>query len=135
VSGWNSPFTEAIGPGSMKVLLDECLPKRFSDELMGYETATVPMMGWAGVKNGALLSLIAEHFNVFVTIDGGLEYQQRLENLPFGIIVLHAASNKIEDLRPLTPEILRVLAQIQPGKLAHVPASAAGARNTAGGIP
>ena len=118
----------------MKVLLDECLPKRLSNELTGHETATVPMMGWAGVKNGELLGLIAAHFNVFVTIDGGLEYQQRLMNLPFGIIVLHAPSNKIEDLRPLVPEILRVLAQMQPGKLAHVPALAESAGNATGSV-
>lgn len=105
----------------MKVLLDECLPKRLSDELTGHEILTVPLMGWAGVKNGDLLRLIAAHFDVFLTMDGGLEYQQRLENLPFGIIVLHAPTNKIEDLRPLAPEILRVLAQIKPGELARVP--------------
>ena len=112
----------------MKVLLDECLPKRFSKELTGHETITAPMMGWAGVKNGELLELIAAHFDVFVTIDGGLEYQQRLKNVPFGIIVLHAPTNKIEDLRPLAPEILRVLAKIQPGELAHVPGLESGVR-------
>jgi len=119
----------------MKVLLDECLPKRLSDELTGYETATVPMMGWAGVKNGKLLGLIAMHFDVFVKIDGGIEFQQRLENLPFSIIILHAHTNKIEDLRPLAPEILRVLAQIQPGELAHVPALEPGAGREAGSTP
>lgn len=79
------------------------------------------MMGWAGVKNGKLLELIAARFDAFVTVDGSLEYEQRLGLLSFGIIVLHAPTNKIEDLRPLAPEILRVLARIRPGELAHVP--------------
>jgi hypothetical protein len=122
----------------MKVLLDECLPKRLTTELTGHKTASVPMMGWAGVKNGELLRLIASNFDVFVTIDGGLEYQHRLENLSFGIIVLHAPTNKIEDLRILAPEILRVLARIQPGELVHVPGSDTGAKTRmpwgAGGI-
>jgi len=91
-------------------------------------------MGWAGVKNGKLLELIAAHFDVFVTIDGGIEYQQRLENLPFGIIILHAPTNNIEDLRPLAPEILRVLAQIRPGQLAHVPRLETGENAGTGGI-
>jgi predicted nuclease of predicted toxin-antitoxin system len=118
----------------MKVLLDECLPKRLSRELAGHEAVTVFMMGWAGVKNGKLLELIAAHFDVFVTIDGGLEDQQRLENPPFGIIVLHAPTNKIEDPRPLAPEILRVLARIRHGELAHVPALEADARSGSAGV-
>ena len=120
-NGWTSPLTEPAALGSIKVLLDECLPKRLSSELAGHETVTVPMMGWAGVKNGKLLELIAARFDAFVTVDGSLEYEQRLGLLSFGIIVLHAPTNKIEDLRPLAPEILRVLARIRPGELAHVP--------------
>ena len=58
----------------MKVLLDECLPKRLKLELRGHEASTVQEMGWAGVKNGALMSLIqTAGFQVFLTIDGSFE--------------------------------------------------------------
>ena len=53
----------------MKVILDECLPKRLISELPGYEVVTVPMVGWAGVKNGELLRKIDGHYDAFLTVD------------------------------------------------------------------
>jgi len=71
----------------MKVLLDECLPRRLKRELSPHQVFTVPEMGWAGVKNGALLRLIqTAAFDVFVTIDGNLEYQQNLKQAHLAII-------------------------------------------------
>lgn len=77
-------------------------------------------MGWAGVKNGALLALAAPVFDVFVTIDTNLKYQQNLASLGLAIIVLHALSNDISDLRPLAPTILKALDSIQPGQVIEV---------------
>ena len=75
----------------MKVLLDECLPRRLKRGLSPHQVFTVPEMGWAGVKNGALLRLIqTAAFDVFVTIDGNLEYQQNLKQANLAIIVLCA---------------------------------------------
>lgn len=76
----------------MRLLLDECLPRRLKRILRPHEALTVPEMGWAGAKNGALLKLIqAAGFDVFVTGDGSMQYQQNLRNLNFAIIVLHAS--------------------------------------------
>lgn len=100
----------------MKVLLDECLPRRLKRELREYDVATVPEMGWAGIKNGALLRLIqTAGIEVFVTIDGNLTYQQNLKDTRLTIIVLKAPDNTIETLRPLVPRILTALQSINPG--------------------
>jgi hypothetical protein len=90
----------------MKVLLDECLPKRLKRELPGHDVARVQEMGWAGIKNGALIHLIqAADFEAFVTIDGNLEYQQNLRAINFAIIVLGAPDNTFDTLRPLMPQV------------------------------
>ncbi len=62
----------------MRVLLDECLPRRLKADLAGHEATTVPEAGWAGTKNGDLLQLAAARFDAFVTIDQGLAFQQNL---------------------------------------------------------
>ena len=111
----------------MRVLLDECLPRRLARELSGHEVATVPQAGWAGLRNGQLLSVIGNDWDVFVTIDGGLEWQQSLRGRPFAVVVLSSVSNRIEDLRPLLPELARVLEQARPGTVWRVPAASASA--------
>jgi hypothetical protein len=63
----------------MKVLLDECIPRKFKNSLLGHDCRTVPEIGYAGTKNGALLSVAeSKGFDVFLTIDKGLEYEQNL---------------------------------------------------------
>lgn len=93
----------------MKILLDECLPRRLKQSLTGHTVFTVPEKGWAGTKNGALLRLAASEFEVFITIDKNLQYQQNLKEAPLPVIVLMAADNKIETLLPLIPKLLDVL--------------------------
>lgn len=63
----------------MRILLDECLPRKLKKDLIGHDVLTVPEMGWRGVKNGELLRRAKNSFDVFVTIDQGLQYQQNLE--------------------------------------------------------
>ena len=107
----------------MLVLLDECLPQRLRHELPDHEGTTVRRLGWAGTKNGALLRLIGEAgFAAFVTIDKGIEFQQRVAALPFGGVALRAHTNDIVDLRPLMPQVLTVLPLLRPGQLVRVPA-------------
>ncbi len=60
----------------MRVLLDECLPRKLKREVQGHDVTTVPEMGWAGKKNGDLLRLAAPHFEAFVTMDQGIRFQQ-----------------------------------------------------------
>lgn len=107
----------------MNVLLDECLPRKLKRELPGHQVTTVPEMGWAGIKNGVLLRLIqGAPLDVFVTIDGNLQYQQKLRDVTLAIIVLKAPDNTFETLRPLAPKILTVLANIPPGDIVRVEA-------------
>ena len=98
----------------MRILLDEDLPRRLCVLLEGHDATTVQRCGWAGVKNGKLLALAASRFDVFVTMDQNLDYQQNLIKLPIALLVVAARSNRIEHLRPLLPEILRELDRIVP---------------------
>ena len=87
----------------MRLLLDECVPKKLKNELPGHEVSTVLEMGWAGVKNGLLLGRAAERFDVLITTDQNVEHQQNLSELDLGILVLIALRNDIDLLRPLMP--------------------------------
>lgn len=104
----------------MRLLLDECLPRALVRALAGHEVKTVPQMGWASVKNGALLALAEAQFEVFVTIDGGLEFQQNLARFRIAIVALRAKSNRLADVLPLVPEILAALPLCRPGAVAVV---------------
>ncbi len=105
----------------MKVLLDECLPKRLKRELPDHDVLRVQEMGWAGIKNGALLRFIkSADFDVFVTIDGNLEYQQNLRAIRFAIIVLSAPDNTFDTLNPLMPKVVEALKTIKASEVVHV---------------
>jgi predicted nuclease of predicted toxin-antitoxin system len=103
----------------MHILIDECLPRKLKRELPDHEVATVQEMGWSGVKNGALLRKMTGQFDVFVTIDGNLEYQQNLSKAKIAVIVLKALNSKIESLLPLMPAVREKLSQLQPGEIAR----------------
>ncbi|MGI4790722.1 MAG: hypothetical protein ACRYFS_17975, partial [Janthinobacterium lividum] len=74
----------------MKLLLDECLPRKLKRGLPGHDVKTVPEMGWAGTENGELLPLIESVFEAFITIDGNMRYQQKMTGRSFALIVLVA---------------------------------------------
>ena len=97
----------------MRILLDESLPRRLSRELAGHSVRTVSEVGWSSVENGELLRRAAGQFDVFVTADQNLQFQQNLGALPLTVITLVARTNKLEDLRPLVPELLKRLATLQ----------------------
>ena len=104
----------------MRVLLDECAPRRLQRELPGHDVRTDAEMGWGGVKNGALLQRAAAEFDVFLTVDQNVRYQQNLSALPIPVIVLIAASNDIDVLRLLMPKVRELLPNIQAGRLYEV---------------
>ena len=104
----------------MRLLLDECVPKRLKRELQGHEIQTVPEAGWAGVKNGALLRVADGLFEVILTVDQGIQYQQNLTGLHIGVLIMVAPSNDIDDLRPLLPLVMEALGQVQPGQIIRV---------------
>ena len=72
----------------MKLLLDECIDRKFAQEFVGYEIKIVPQMGWAGIKNGQLLALAEVEFDVFITVDRNLSFQQNLSQFNIAVIVL-----------------------------------------------
>ena len=104
----------------MKVLLDECLPRKLKRHFSAHDVATVPEMGWAGVKNGKLLRLAESAFDVFVTIDSGIQYQQNLLTVQIGVVVLMSSDNTIETLQSLVPSMLKAIDSIQPGQIVRV---------------
>lgn len=104
----------------MRILLDEDLPRRLGKYLVGHYAETVPRCGWAGVKNGRLLALAATRFDVFLTMDQNLEFQQNLATLPVAVLVIDAVSNRIKHLEPLVPELLAAIENVQPKTLRHV---------------
>ena len=104
----------------MRILLDESLPIEVRSELAGHEVRTVREEGWSGLKNGELLARATDQFDVVLTADRNLQYQQNLDRLPAAVVVLAAKSNRIEDLRPLIPRVLGMLSSLQPRTLSIV---------------
>ena len=86
----------------MRILLDECVPRRFRRQLQGHEVRTVPEMGWASFENGVLLALASGKFDVLVTTDQRLKYQQNVSKFQITVVVLVARRNKLEFLVPLS---------------------------------
>ena len=104
----------------MRVLLDECVPRALRNDIPDHEVRTVAEAGWAGVKNGELLRLAATAFDVLITVDRSLEYQQSFKGVSLAVIVIHAMSNDIIVLRPLMPMVLGLIPQAKPGVVTHV---------------
>ena len=104
----------------MKLLLDECIDRRLAKELEGHDVRTVPQMGWAGIKNGALLTLAEQEFDVFITVDRNLSFQQNLPKFNIPVLVLQASSNRLDDLKPLAPKILATLPTLTKGAVEHI---------------
>ena len=101
----------------MRILLDECLPARLGRELVGHEANTAPQMGWAGLKNGALLTrAVAAGFDVFLTVDRNLPRQQNLTAHAIAVVVLRCPTNDIADLRKLVPELRAKLPAAKKGE-------------------
>ena len=90
----------------MKVFLDECVDWRISREIVGHEVKTARQMAWSTIENGELLALVAKEFEVLVTVDRNLSFQQNLPAFDIAVIVLRAKSNRLADLQPLVPELL-----------------------------
>jgi predicted nuclease of predicted toxin-antitoxin system len=104
----------------MRILLDEAVPRRLGGLLAGHVATTVQENGWAGIKNGALLTLAAANFDAFLTTDQNIEFQQNLSALPIAILVVIAKSNRMRDIEPLVPEILKALNHLPPKALRKV---------------
>lgn len=100
----------------MRILLDENLDWRLGRELPGHEVHSVPLIGWSGLKNGALLArAVASGFDVFVTMDRGIPRQQNLTRISLAVVRLDSRSNRLADTKPLMPRLLSILPLLRPG--------------------
>jgi hypothetical protein len=104
----------------VNVLLDECIDRRLAKNLKGHSVKTVPQMGWATIKNGRLLALAEKDFDVFVTVDRNLSFQQHIPKFKIAVLVVRARSNRIEDLVPFVPRILSALPKCKSGRVTTV---------------
>jgi len=105
----------------MKILLGECIPRKFKNSFPGHDCSTVPENGYAGQKNGELLRLAeTAGFEIFITLDRGLEYEQNLQGRKIAVIFLRARSSRLADLLPLVSEVLRAIHSIRSGGLVTV---------------
>ncbi|MCX5721619.1 MAG: DUF5615 family PIN-like protein [Nitrospirae bacterium] len=104
----------------MNILLDECIDRRFAKEIEGHEVVTVPQAGWAGIKNGELLTRAQMQFDAFVTVDCNLAFQQNIPQFTIAVIVLQAPTNRLKDLRPLLPKLQQILPIAPKGEVSRV---------------
>lgn len=102
----------------MKILIDESLPRYVLQILAGYEAYTVQYMGWSGIKNGALLNLAEGQFDIFLTADKNLRYQQNL----FGraIVLIIFPSNKLSVVKQLEAPLKATLESVTPGMIVEL---------------
>lgn len=107
----------------MKVLIDENLPHELRNELPGHDCYTTAYMKWAGIVNGELLKLALDAgFDVLVTTDRGLEYEQNLAMMPVEVLIIRVKRNTTRFLRPVLPDVLLALSNLRPGQLVKIPA-------------
>jgi predicted nuclease of predicted toxin-antitoxin system len=99
----------------MKVLVDECVNFKLMRHLTGQAFVHVRDTSFRGMKNGALLRAVPPDYDVFLTLDGSIPYQQNLKRFPMAFIILRAVSNDTADLLPLIPALLATLEQIETG--------------------
>src|SRR5712691_5511723 len=105
----------------MRILLDECLPRKLKDRLVGHECRSVPELGFAGKKNGDLLALDeVQGFEVFLTMDKGVEYAQNLTGRRIAVVILRAASSRLVDLLPLVDSCLAKMRSIKAGQIVRI---------------
>lgn len=101
----------------MKILLDECVTKHLKSHLTDYEVYTVREMKWGGIKNGKLMTLCVENnFDILLTIDKNLQYQQNLDKYPVTVVVLNSFTSKVEDLVTFLPSFRSQINSLQKHK-------------------
>jgi len=102
----------------MKLLLDECLPRKLKREFVGHEVFTIAEAGFKGLKNGKLIESASKAgFEILVSVDKNIEHQHNKTNLPLAILVLLAQNNRLESLLPLMAEALETLKTIKTDEI------------------
>ena len=104
----------------MKVLLDECVTRYLKRDFTGHEVFTIEEAGFKGLKNGRLLQAASSQYDVLMTVDQNIQYQQNLRTFAIAIVLLKAKRSTYPMLKPLMPQVLETLGKIQPGELVVV---------------
>jgi predicted nuclease of predicted toxin-antitoxin system len=101
----------------MRILIDECVDWRLLRDLPHHDAQSVRQMGWTEIVNGALLALAEQQFDVLVTTDKNLSFQQNVARFKIGVVVLRARSARLRHLRELVPALLGVLPDVKSGEV------------------
>ena len=104
----------------LRVVLDANLPVDFGKLLVGHHVDSVHQRGWSNLDNGMLLTVCQAEYDVFVTLDQSLRYQQNLQARPIAVVLLQARSNRLQDLAPLAPATLAALPTAPAGQVTLV---------------
>lgn len=102
----------------MRVFVDECVNKRLLRHLVGHDVVHATNTPLRGMKNGVLLSAVAPDYEISLTLDKNIRFQQNLKNFPLTFVIMHSAYNALKDLLPLLPDVLSVLNIFEAGDLA-----------------
>jgi predicted nuclease of predicted toxin-antitoxin system len=104
----------------MRILIDECIDPRVKKLFLDHEVKTVHDMGWDQLADGPLLLLAQDRFDVLVTIDRGLEFQQNLKKLRLGVIVVMVPKNQLIYYESLAAELRAAVEKARPGQVVHI---------------
>jgi hypothetical protein len=104
----------------LKILLDECVDSRLTAHFTGLYVRTVADQGWGGISNGKLLTLAATEFDVFVTVDRNLSFQQHLPKFGIAVVLLVAKWNRLADLVALMPQVIDALPTAPKGAVTRI---------------
>src|SRR5260370_11704560 len=104
----------------MRVLIDECVDPRVKLLFGDHKVATVHEQGWDALEDGPLLTVAQNDFDVLMTIDGSLEFQQNLEKFQIGVVVAHVPKNQLIHYRVIQREMLAAIEKARPGEVIHV---------------
>lgn len=109
-----------VSSQNMKLLLDECTPARLRFDFIGHEVRTLEQAGFKGLKNGILLRTASREFDVLITVDQNIPFQQNSAELSMAIVIMVARSNRYSELRVLVPDVLGALKSIRVGEIVRV---------------
>ena len=98
------------------MFLYECIDWRLARDIVGHDVKTARQMGWTTIQNGALLTLASQHFDVFMTLDRNLSFQQNLGSF----VVLNARTSRLTDLKPLIPDLLAAIESVPSGAVKFI---------------
>lgn len=101
----------------MRILIDECVPRKLKWSFPDHDCVTVQEAGLGGKQNGDLLALAEGKFDVFLTVDKGVRYQQNLSGRNIAVLIIRAKSNDIDDILPRVADCDAALQSIRPGEV------------------